>query len=153
MTDVAYIARRTRGRSLVNSGFRFFQMANISDIYFVGGYGTVSWVNTENYETAIPDSIVLSSSKTLRMLNDVYSTSVRMMFSSGRAKADEAIIISVDRRGVDVRVRYGAVLKVHRLRFAYDVSSEEQAAGELQRITSTRGTSGKHVGIGGIDVD
>lgn len=38
----------------------FFRMHRISDIYFVGGFGTVQWVDVAEYVSAKPDEIVTS---------------------------------------------------------------------------------------------
>lgn len=38
----------------------FFRMHSISDIYFVGGFGTVQWVDVGEYVSAKPDEIVTS---------------------------------------------------------------------------------------------
>lgn len=38
----------------------FFRMHRISDIYFVGGFGTVQWVDVADYVAATPDQIVRS---------------------------------------------------------------------------------------------
>lgn len=42
--------------------FAFFRMDNISDIYFVGGFGTVQWVDVCDYVAAQPDDIVSRTS-------------------------------------------------------------------------------------------
>ena len=39
----------------------FFRMHRISDIYFVGGFGTVQWVDVAEYAATKPDSIVLDN--------------------------------------------------------------------------------------------
>ena len=38
----------------------FFRMHRLSDIYFVGGFGTVQWVDVAEYVAATPDEIVRS---------------------------------------------------------------------------------------------
>lgn len=38
----------------------FFRMHRLSDIYFVGGFGTVQWVDVAEYVAATPDQIVRS---------------------------------------------------------------------------------------------
>jgi len=46
----------------------FFRMHRISDIYFVGGFGTVQWVDVAEYAATSPDSIVLDNPhKTLQV--------------------------------------------------------------------------------------
>ena len=37
----------------------FFRMHRISDVYFVGGFGTVQWVDVAEYTAVKPDSIVM----------------------------------------------------------------------------------------------
>lgn len=37
----------------------FFRMHRISDVYFVGGFGTVQWVDVAEYTAVTPDSIVM----------------------------------------------------------------------------------------------
>ncbi|XP_057830470.1 uncharacterized protein LOC131041412 isoform X2 [Cryptomeria japonica] len=43
--------------------FSYYRMAKISDIYFMGGFGTVAWVDVNQYISAQPDSIVVSGFK------------------------------------------------------------------------------------------
>jgi hypothetical protein len=35
----------------------FFRMHNVVDIYFVGGFGTVQWIDVREYLSATPDTI------------------------------------------------------------------------------------------------
>lgn len=42
----------------VSGNLLFFRMNRISDIYFVGGFGTVQWVNVADNMNTRPDSIV-----------------------------------------------------------------------------------------------
>ena len=44
----------------VSGNYMFFRMHRISDIYFVGGFGTVQWVDVGDYVAATPDQIVKS---------------------------------------------------------------------------------------------
>lgn len=45
----------------VTGNFHFFRMHRITDIYFVGGFGTLQWVNVDDYINAEPDLIVLDN--------------------------------------------------------------------------------------------
>lgn len=42
----------------VSGNYMFFRMHRISDIYFVGGFGTVQWVDVAEYVASKPDQIV-----------------------------------------------------------------------------------------------
>eukprot|EP00250_Pteridium_aquilinum_P010616 c19519_g1_i1 orf=111-947(+) len=49
--------------------FDYFRMDVISDIYFIGGFGTVAWVDVKSYESAEPDIIAKhGSDKILKLL-------------------------------------------------------------------------------------
>ena len=37
----------------------FFDLVAVSDIYFIGGFGTVAWVNVKEYEAIQPDKIAV----------------------------------------------------------------------------------------------
>lgn len=41
--------------------YTFFRMHRITDIYFVGGFGTVQWIDVGEYLTATPDAIATNS--------------------------------------------------------------------------------------------
>ena len=43
----------------MSGNFSFFRMHRISDIYFVGGFGTVQWVDVAEYASAKPDQIAM----------------------------------------------------------------------------------------------
>ncbi|KAL0857141.1 hypothetical protein Bca101_062295 [Brassica carinata] len=45
-----YSAKHHHGPSEQCGNFHYFRMHNISDIYFIGGFGTVAWVDVKEYE-------------------------------------------------------------------------------------------------------
>ena len=55
-----YAAKHAKERKgeWVSGNLVFFRMHRISDIYFVGGFGTVQWVDVADYMATKPDSIV-----------------------------------------------------------------------------------------------
>src|SRR5690349_8074020 len=38
----------------------FFRMHHIGDIYFVGGFGTVQWIDVAEYTHVSPDAVVMN---------------------------------------------------------------------------------------------
>ena len=49
----------------------FFRMHKISDIYFVGGFGTIQWVDVAEYIDTQPDAVVVDDPhKTLQVRPD-----------------------------------------------------------------------------------
>ena len=55
-----YVAKHAKEKKgeWVSGNLVFFRMHSISDIYFVGGFGTVQWVDVADYMATKPDSIV-----------------------------------------------------------------------------------------------
>lgn len=55
-----YVAKHAKEKKgeWVSGNLMFFRMHRISDIYFVGGFGTVQWVDVADYMATKPDSIV-----------------------------------------------------------------------------------------------
>lgn len=45
-------------RRVISDSFRFYRMMHIRDIYFVGGFGTMSWIDPAEYANTRPDNIV-----------------------------------------------------------------------------------------------
>lgn len=50
-----------RKEKWVMGNYIFFRMHRITDIYFVGGFGTVQWIDVNEYLTATPDAIATNS--------------------------------------------------------------------------------------------
>ena len=96
---------------------QYFRMHRVRDIYFVGGFGTVQWVGPEEYAAAEPDRIIMERPRdTLRALNERFGDELRGLYGD-RGLADDAALISIDRLGADVRVRFAGEHSVERLVF------------------------------------
>ena len=119
------------------AGRAFFRM-KISDIYFVGGFGTEKWIDAEDYRAAQPDAVVVRT--------DLQSTLEKftMDFQSGlrvALDADDAVLVSIDARGVDARVRRASQFGVERLSFAEEnyVETADDAASALKALLKKDG--------------
>ncbi|KAI3495332.1 hypothetical protein L1887_37634 [Cichorium endivia] len=59
-----YITKHQQAPSQQWGNFYYFRMQKISsDIYFIGGFGTVAWVNVNEYECLQPDDIAVDGSE------------------------------------------------------------------------------------------
>eukprot|EP00850_Spirogloea_muscicola_P010491 SM000062S19877 [mRNA] locus=s62:149010:150816:+ [translate_table: standard] len=141
-----YAKKHHHGASQQWGNFYFYRMEAISDIYFVGGFGTVAWIDLKEYKASQPDKIAaLNAEETLQELNGRFSKPLRTFLSSRERegkKLDDAALISIDSKGVDVRVRQGAQasprakFNVQRVSFeeGSSVDTLEQAIVALSRI-------------------
>ncbi|OMO76120.1 FMN-binding split barrel [Corchorus capsularis] len=112
-----YIAKHQQGPSQQWGNFYYFRMRNISDIYFIGGFGTVAWVDVKEYEALQPDKIAVDGGEqNLKELNSTFSKPLKELLST-EAEVDDAALISIDSKGIDIRVRQGAQFNVQRLSF------------------------------------
>lgn len=139
--------------------YTFYRMNNVIDVYFVGGFGTLNWVDLQEYRDAKPDKIVTPSAghsvlDTLSELNTRYGAllaksgavlgnSIAPNEAAGEAKAafesvrvDDLWIISVDKMGIDVRVRLDGVSQVRRINFMGCVETFEDACEALDSIVA-----------------
>ncbi|KAJ0229835.1 Pyridoxamine 5'-phosphate oxidase family protein [Hirschfeldia incana] len=131
-----YSAKHHHGPSEQCGNFHYFRMHNISDIYFIGGFGTVAWVDVKEYEALQPDKIAVDGGEqNLKELNAIFSKPLRELLST-ESEVDDAALISIDSKGIDVRVRQGAQFNIQRLAFeeGYGVETLEQAKAALWKV-------------------
>ncbi|KAF2302907.1 hypothetical protein GH714_010923 [Hevea brasiliensis] len=78
-----YIAKHQQGPSQQWGNFYYFRMENISDIYFIGGFGTVAWVDVNEYEALQPDKIAVDGGEqNLKELNAIFSKPLKELLST-----------------------------------------------------------------------
>ncbi|KAG0571183.1 hypothetical protein KC19_6G217700 [Ceratodon purpureus] len=107
--------------------FTYYRMHNISDIYFVGGFGTVAWVDVKEYEKAKPDIIAVNGSENiLKELNETYSIPLREVLNT-EVEVDDVALISID-----IPISFN----VQRVPFdeVHAVETLEQAKKALQKV-------------------
>lgn len=133
-----FVEKHQKHSSAQWGNFSLFRMHRISDIYFVGGFGTVQWVDVKEYFHTQPDAVVKQDPlHTVQVLTEKFSQDIcRLMtqVEEDRPPADDASCISIDRTGVDVRVRRGAQFSVERIGFPRGVHNLEEAISALEEI-------------------
>eukprot|EP01024_Parvocaulis_polyphysoides_P038154 TRINITY_DN3416_c0_g3_i3.p2 TRINITY_DN3416_c0_g3~~TRINITY_DN3416_c0_g3_i3.p2 ORF type:complete len:190 (-),score=32.08 TRINITY_DN3416_c0_g3_i3:136-663(-) len=123
-----------RNETWVAGNSLYFRMHHIQDIYFVGGFGTVQWVEVQEYLKSVPDQIVTGDVyTTLNVLNDRYSEDLKKALQEGKDEEgakpiDDVVFISIDARGADVRVRVGNDFQVQRIGFQRIVQNLSEAS-------------------------
>ncbi|XP_038713179.1 uncharacterized protein LOC120007083 [Tripterygium wilfordii] len=112
-----YIAKHQQGPSQQWGNFYYFRMQNIRDVHFIGGFGTVAWVDVKEYEALQPDKIAVDGGEqNLKELNVTFSKPLKELLST-ETVVDDAALISIDSKGTDARVRQGAQFNIQRLSF------------------------------------
>jgi len=116
--------------------YSFFRMNRLIDAYFVGGFGSLNWINMEEYKNAAPDAIVTPSHDrnvldTLAQLNTRYSGELMKLVENG---CDDLWVISIDKFGMEVRVRVGGSSYITRVKFPDAVTTYEEACRACEEI-------------------
>nr|CAD1825450.1 unnamed protein product [Ananas comosus var. bracteatus] len=141
-----YMAKHQQWASHQWGNFYYYRMETISDVYFIGGFGTVAWLDVKEYESLQPDKIAaVGGEQNLKELNAIFSKPLKEFLSS-EAEVDDAAFISIDSKGTDIRVRQGAQFNIQRLSFEVDhgVETLEEAKAALQKIVSKCSRSKSH---------
>ena len=53
-----FVRQESQEADILTGNALYFRMHDIKDVYFVGGFGTVQWIDVEEYTEAQPDAIV-----------------------------------------------------------------------------------------------
>lgn len=117
------------------SDFSFFRL-DVSDVYFVGGFGVMGWVMAEDYRTAEPDPLAPFATGIMEHMNADHTEALREITRHfGGLHAEEATMVSCDRLGFVVRARTAEGMKGTRIQFPEPVTSREQARSMMVRMT------------------
>ena len=102
----AYLARHESAKYYVDfADFSFWYLQPI-DLYFVGGFGVMGWVNISDFEQAVPDPLAEAAAGILEhMNNDHASAMIEIALHKKGIVASEAKMTLVDRLGFHLRLK------------------------------------------------
>ena len=123
----AYLARHPNAIHWVDfEDFAFWRL-DIGDVYFVGGFGAMGWVEGGDYGTGRPDPLSDAARGIIEHMNrDHADALVAYARVLGGIEADAAEMVAVDRLGFKLRVRADDGLHGCRIPFAREVTTVEQ---------------------------
>jgi heme iron utilization protein len=122
-----YLARHENSRYWVDfSDFSFFRLQPI-DVYYVGGFGVMGWVEAGEYEQAAPDPLAEDAPGILAHMNaDHVDSMILLARSHVSLEATEATMTSVDRMGFSLRLKTSDGMKGARINFPHEVVNSQQ---------------------------
>ena len=138
-----YLSRHENSRYWVDfSDFSFFRLQPI-DLYYVGGFGVMGWVDKKGYEQAAPDPLAESAPGILTHMNaDHVDAMILLAGSHAGIEATEATMTSVDRLGFSLRLKTVDGVKGARINFLREVATPEDTRAvlvEMVRHARARG--------------
>lgn len=123
-----YLQRHPNAKHWISfSDFSFFQL-EIAEIYYVGGFGVMSWVRAAEYASAGVDPLASLSAGIIEHMNRDHADALRNITRRfGGLDALETQMVSCDRLGFVVRVKTAEGMKGTRIAFPEEVRSAEDA--------------------------
>lgn len=122
-----YLARHPNSRHWVDfADFQFFRLEPV-DLYYVGGFGVMGWVQTAEYAQASPDPLMEAAPAILAHMNADHVDSMLVLARAfAGMEASEATMTSVDRLGFTLRLKTAEGIKGPRINFPREVANAQQ---------------------------
>lgn len=106
--------------------FSFYRM-DLKDIYFVGGFGAMGWVSVSDYYEAEVDPLADSAAGIIQHMNDDHADALVLLAKEfTKVDAEEAAMTSVDRLGMQVRIKSGDEFYSRRIGFLTEATNPEE---------------------------
>jgi len=123
----AYLARHPNAVHWVDfEDFAFWRL-DLTDVYFVGGFGAMDWLTVESYEAARPDPLADAAPGIIEHMNRDHADALILYARVlGGLAADAAQMVEVDRLGFKLRARTAEGPRGCRIGFPREVTTAEQ---------------------------
>ena len=133
-----YLARHEHASAWVDFGDFAFHRLEVADVYFVGGFAAMGWIDGQEYGRAEPDPQGELAASILEHMNrDHPDALLRYARGLAHVTADEATMIAVDRLGFRLRVRSGDRVHAVRIAFPREVRTMADARTVLIQMSRT----------------
>jgi putative heme iron utilization protein len=128
----AYLARHPGAVHWVDfEDFAFWRL-DLTDVYFVGGFGAMDWLTVAGYESARPDPLADAAGSIMEHMNRDHADALILYARVlGGVEADAAEMVAVDRLGFKLRARTGEGPRGCRIGFPREVTAAEQCRAVL----------------------
>jgi heme iron utilization protein len=119
-----YLPRHENSRYWVDfADFSFFRM-DVLDLYYVGGFGVMGWVQSLDYQQAKPDPLADAAAGILQHMNADHEDSMILLARTHSSlEATEATMTAVDRLGFHLRLKTAEGFKGTRIAFPREVAN------------------------------
>jgi putative heme iron utilization protein len=130
-----YLTRHESSRYWVDfADFSFFRLEPV-DLYYVGGFGVMGWVDEKEYGHAVTDPLAEVASGILAHMNADHVASMKLLARThAEIEAIEASMTSVDRLGFTLRLKTTSGMKASRINFPDAVSTADEARKALVQM-------------------
>lgn len=122
-----YLARHPNAGSWIDyQDFHLYKMT-ISDVYFVGGFGMMGWIDADEFRTAEADPLVEVADSILEHMNQDHADAVALLSSQvGNVPCGSATMTRVDRYGFSARAMTDDGPRGARVEFKREVGTADE---------------------------
>ena len=107
--------------------FAFYRL-EITDVYYVGGFGVMGWIAAEDYLAAQPDPLAGFSSEIIAHMNADHKAALILLSRTiAGIESQDASMTAVDRLGFHLRLTTAEGMKGTRLAFPQPIANREEA--------------------------
>lgn len=123
----AYLVKHENSRYWVDfADFSFFRL-ELVDIYYVGGFGVMGWVEAGDYKEASPDPLAPAAAGIIAHMNaDHADAMILLARTHAGIEATEASMTAVDRLGFHLRLRTAEGIKGTRINFPTEARTPQE---------------------------
>jgi heme iron utilization protein len=125
----AYLARHPNAAYWVDFEDFAFHRLEVADLYFVGGFAAMDWIDGGAYRDARVDPLADVAAGILEHMNRDHADAlvVYARVLAGARDAESATMVAVDRLGFRLRIRTAGRLHAERIPFPEEVTSADAA--------------------------
>jgi len=106
--------------------FSFYRL-DVKQLYFVGGFGIMGWINHTVYQEAMPDPLRHTATHAIQHMNDAHADALILLAKVHEGSdADSVRIIHLDCLGFDIKIIQNDHIHSARIAFKHAIENPEQ---------------------------
>jgi putative heme iron utilization protein len=124
----AYLVRHENAKYWVDFDDFGFWRLDVTDVYFVGGFAAMDWIDAPAYAAAQSDPLADVAGGIITHMNTDHADAlITYARAYAGAEADEAVMTSVDRLGFRLRITHGGRRHGVRIAFPREVRTADES--------------------------
>lgn len=138
-----YLAKHPNSKYWIDfADFSFFWL-DVLEVYYVGGFGVMGWVEAQEYGTALPDPLAPSADAIIAHMNaDHVDAMILLARTHAGIDAMDATMTAVDRLGFHLRLKTAEGMKGVRINYPGEVRTPQEARKALvEMVRQARGSA------------
>ncbi|MFT7638991.1 MAG: putative heme iron utilization protein [Pirellulaceae bacterium] len=127
-----YLGRHENAKYYVDFADFSFWRLNPVDLYFIGGFGVMGWVENSDFQQAVPDPLAEAATEILEHMNQDHAAAmIDIARHQKGVAASEARMTAVDRLGFHLRLKTPERVRSVRIGFPKEVHSSNECRAAL----------------------